>query len=89
MGELTCTLATRLGRVALGVPLVMLLVVPHAMRFTRAADAHRLEAASARARRFRIAGRVTGLYPGARKTMRIKVTNPNRYKIGGRAVRAR
>lgn len=81
MTQRTTTIAVRLGRAVLGVLVITLLVAPEAIRFSGAADVHRLEPTAARARRFKIAGRVTGLYPGARKSMRLKIANPNRYKI--------
>lgn len=62
--------------------LCALLLTPSALEFmswTRSSDAGRLTARSPA--RFALAGKVTGLFPGAHKKLRLRITNPNAWAI--------
>ena len=83
-----------LVRAGLVLALCGLTLVPAALEFVSHGEgAETLEAAHAADRRaaaFKVRGRVTGLSPGARAVMRLRITNPNSFsiRVGSLEVRA-
>ena len=67
--------------------LCALLLTPSALEFmsgTGSSNAGRLTAGSPA--RFALRGRVTGLFPGAHKKLRVRITNPNTWAIRVRSL---
>ena len=69
--------------------LVAALVIPEALSFAQADRSHRFDNLSGTSAAFRLKGKVTGLFPGKRKIMKIKLRNPNRFAIVVKELRIR
>lgn len=80
----TARIATALTRWVIAVVLLALLLSPAAMQMITTRDmalrGARRPAASAKPK-FVVRGRVKGLYPGARKPLTLKITNPQPYPV--------
>ena len=77
--------ATTITQGLVALLLVAALVIPEALSFAQADRSHRFENLSGRVdssgAAFRIKGTVKDLFPGKRKTMKVKLRNQNRFPI--------
>ena len=80
-------------RAALVLTLCGLVLAPAAADFTSHRDSARLADASylsgSATKAFKVSGSARGLWPGARKTIRLRISNPNSFSIRVRSLEVR